>query len=159
MTGFLPELHLRSDLDCSLEAPGYRTLVRVHFKHPGHGIAHLIRIRHMQFVFHVDPPNDEDTAVLLNLTKHLSNEIFGPELYRARSQRAGKRARESATRRGNDIVDGRRMGLDLRHVGAIMLRDRPVNTKKDGLTLRGQGGRACGASQTTYLDPRLVGDF
>ena len=65
----------------------------MHFNHPGHGIAHLIRIRHVQFVFHVDPPNDEDTAVLLNLTNHLSNEIFGPELYLARSQRAGKCAR------------------------------------------------------------------
>ena len=88
---FLLEFHLRSDLDRSLYAPGHRTLVRVYFQHPGRGIAHLFR--HPQFVFHVHPPQDEDTAVLLNLANHLRNKILGANNYLARTQRAGKCAR------------------------------------------------------------------
>ena len=101
----------------------------MHFNHPGHRIAHLIRVRHVQFVFHVDPPNDEDTALLLNLTNHLCDEILGLDVYLARTQRAGKSARESATRRRNDVVDGRGMRLELGRVEAVMLRDRPVSTE------------------------------
>jgi len=131
----------------------------VHFKNPGHRIADLIRLRHPQFVIHVDPTEDEHTLVLLDVTDHLRNEILGAEFYLARSQRAGKRARESATCRRDDVVDGCGMRLDLRHVDTVVLCDGPVNTKKHGLALRGQGGGACGASQTSYLDSGLVGDF
>jgi len=77
----------------------------------------------------MDPPNDEHAAVLLDITNHLRDEILGPDLYLARCQRAGKCARESAARRRNDVVDGRGMRLDLRHVDAVMRRDRAVNTE------------------------------
>ena len=109
----------------------------MHFKNPGHRIADLIRLRHPQFVIHVDPTEDEHTLVLLDVTDHLRNEILGAEFYLARSQRAGKCARESATSRRDDVVDSRGMCLDLSHVDAIMLGDRPVNTEKDGLALLG----------------------
>ncbi len=131
----------------------------MHFQHAGHRLAYLVRLRHAQLVIHVDPPNDKHAAVLLNLANHLCDEILGLELYRARPQRAGKCARESATCRRNDVVDGRGMRLDLRHVDAVMLRDGPVNTKKHGLALRGQRGRPCWASQTSDFDSGLVGDF
>ena len=87
------QLHLRCDLDRSLEAQGNRTLVHVHFQHTSHRIAYLIRVRHAQLVIHMDPPNDEHTAFLLNLANHLCDEILGPDLYLARTQRAGKSAR------------------------------------------------------------------
>jgi len=77
----------------------------------------------------MDSPNDEHAAVLLDIANHLCDEILGPELYLARCQRAGKCARESATRRRDDVVDGRGMRLDLRHVGSVMRRDRAVNTE------------------------------
>ena len=133
----LLECNRRGDLDCSLEASGYRALVHGHFKNPGHRIADLIRLRHAQLVVHVDPPQDQHTAILLDVTDHLRNEILGAEFYLTRSQRAGKRARESATRRRDDVVDSRGMCLDLRHVDAIMFGDRPVNTEKHGIALLG----------------------
>ena len=89
----LLEFHPRGDLDCPLEASGYRTPVHVHFQHPGHRIAHLIRVRHAQLVIHMDPPNDEDAVLLLDLANHLCDEILGLDLYLARTQRAGKCAR------------------------------------------------------------------
>ena len=45
----------------------------MHFQHPGHRIAHLFR--HAQFVFHVHSPQDEHTAVLLNITNHLCDDM------------------------------------------------------------------------------------
>ncbi len=108
----------------------------MHFQYTGNRIPHLIRFRHRQFVIHVDPAQDEHTAVLLDVTHHLRDEILRAEPYLARCQRAGKCARQSATRRRNHIVDGRGMRLDLRHVDAVVLGDRPVNTEEHGLTLR-----------------------
>jgi len=83
----------------------------------------------------VDPAQDEHTAVLLDFTHHFRDEILRAELYLARCQRAGKCARQSATSRRNHIVDGRGMRLDLRHVDAVVLGDRPVNTEEHGLAL------------------------
>ena len=129
----------------------------MHFQHPGHRIAHPFR--HAQSVFHVHPPQDQHTAVILNITNYLCDEIVGPNGYLARTQRAGKCARESTTCRRNDVVDGCRMGLDRRHVYTVVLRNRPVNTENDGLALRGQRGRARGAAQTSYFDSRYVGNI
>ena len=105
------------------------------------------------------PPQDEHIAVLLNITNHLCDEIVGPNGYLARTQRAGKFARESTTGRRNDVVDGRRMRLDRRHVDTVVFRDRPVNAENDGLALRRQRGRARRASQTSYFDSGFVGNI
>ena len=101
----------------------------MHFQHAGHGIAYRLGVRHAQLVVHVDPPEDEYAPVLLDLTNHFCDEVCGLNLDLARSQRAGKCARQSATRRRDDVVDGRGMGLDLVHVEAVMLRDRPMSTE------------------------------
>ena len=65
----------------------------MHFQHTGHCVAHLIGVRHTQFVMHMDPPEDEYAALLLDLASHLSDDVLGPGVYLARSQRAGKCAR------------------------------------------------------------------
>jgi hypothetical protein len=42
---------------------------------------------------HMDPPEDEHAALLLDLARHLSDDVLGPGVYLARCQRAGKCAR------------------------------------------------------------------
>ena len=100
----------------------------------------------------MDPPEDEHAALLFDLTHHVRDQIFGSDFDLARTQRAGKSARQSAARGRNDVVDGRRMRLDLGHVDAVVLGDRPMSAKKHELALSGQLGRSCRASQTSYLD-------
>jgi hypothetical protein len=67
-------IDLRRDLDGTLDAPCDRAIVGVEPVHPLDLLAVVVR-HASQGVGHVDPPDDEDPAVLLDLTDAAADEV------------------------------------------------------------------------------------
>jgi hypothetical protein len=91
----------------------------------------------LEVVPDVDPAQHQHTAVLLHLAGDFPDQIVIAKLDLARCQRAGKSARESATSRGDDVVDRRRVRFHAIHLDTVVLRDRAMDTEQDRLALGG----------------------
>ncbi len=115
----------------------------MHFVHALGGFTFVLR--HLQRVFHMYPSYHQHCPIFFDFPGNFARQIVGAHGDLARSQRAGKSARESASGRRNDIVDCRRVRLRLAHINAIVLGDRAVDTKQDRLAF----GRKCGRSERT----------
>lgn len=85
-----------------------------------------------QVVADVDAANDQDVAVLLNLTGCLGREKALACWNLARFQRTAKGARQSAGGRGDEVVERCVVRLVDPLVDAIVLRDRGVNAEEHG---------------------------
>ena len=115
-------------------------------------------LRHLQHVLHVDAPQHQHCPVFFDLPDNLDRQVVGPNRDLARSQRAGKCARESASGRRNDIIDRRRVRLRLAHVDAVVFGNSTVYTEDDRLTLSRKSGRAEGTAKSANLHLGFVND-
>ena len=106
-----------------------------------------------QSVGHVDAANDQDVAVLFDFARGLGGEkaLAGRDL--ARFQRTAKGARQSAGRRGDEVVQRRIARLvDLR-VDPIVRGHRRVDAEMDGVLPDGEKGTAVRSLHA--FDPHL----
>ncbi len=113
---------------------------------------------YLQRVLHVDPSKYEYRSVLFDFSSDLAHQVVGAHGNLARSQRAGKSARESATGGRNDVIDRRRMRFHPGHVDAVMLGDRAVDTKQDRLAFGRKGRGAEGTTEPANLHFGFVDD-
>lgn len=81
----------------------------------------------------MDPFNDQDLAILLNLTDGLRSEVSSACIDAARLQRAPEGPGQSAGGRGNDVVEGRGVRRIVGRIHLIMLCDIGVDPERDWL--------------------------
>ncbi len=82
-----------------------------------------------QVIGHMDSSENEHLVVRLDLSFHFSRQLSIAGVDVARLQRASERAEQSASRRGDDVVDRRGMGLGYFRGHAIMLGDGAVDAE------------------------------
>jgi len=88
-----------------------------------------------QVIGHMDAADHQDSAILLDLTDRVRAEEPVAGWYLTRFQRAPEGSRQSASGRGDDVVEGRRMRLVDVGVDPIVLRDLGVRSEQDRLRL------------------------
>ena len=105
----------------------------MHLQNSFDGIVDVVRDH--EFVLGVYASQHEYVVVLLHLAGYLGDEVLCTDVYLARCQRTGKCAGESAARRRDHVVDRRGMRIQITLFDAVMLGDRSMKTKQDGLRL------------------------
>jgi hypothetical protein len=89
-----------------------------------------------EFVDNVNPLDDQDVFLELYIASHVGGQLLDADL--ARSQRAGKRARESPACGSDDVVE--RGGVLWEFAGSdpVVFGNRSVQSEADGLLLSGE---------------------
>jgi hypothetical protein len=91
-----------------------------------------------ELVVNVDASDHQDLAVELDLAGRFADEFPPACIYPARLQRAPEGPRQSPTRGGNHIVEGRRIGGEIFGRDAIVSRYLRVHTECHGFVSAGQ---------------------
>ena len=123
----------------------------MHLQNSFDGIVDVVRDH--EFVLGVYASQHEYVVVLLDLAGYLGDEVLCTDVYLARCQRTGKCAGESATRRRDDVVDRRRMRIQVTLLDAVMLGNRSMNAEHDGLRFRREPSGPQLTTQPTNLYP------
>jgi hypothetical protein len=108
-------------------------------------------VRNVQPVFDPDPLDHQDAIISLDLADRFDLVIVRINFDLARFQRTRERAGQSATRRCDDVVEGRRVRRILLRVHAVVLGDLGMDAENHGLLLGGKVGKPLRASEP--LDP------
>jgi hypothetical protein len=97
---------------------------------------------HPEAVGNVNPLDNQYPALQLDLTTYVPIDVFRSQRNPARFQRASKGAGESATRRRDDVVYGRRVWLiPLHRVEPVVSGDGPVDPEGGVLRVSGKTHR------------------
>ena len=91
-----------------------------------------------QSVDDVDTFDDQDLVLEFDLAGDVRGQPLDLDL--ARSQRADERPGQSAARRGDDVVERRRVFLELSRQDAVMFRDRSMKAEAHRLLFARQPG-------------------
>lgn len=94
-------------------------------------------LRDREAIDDADPLDDQDAVLVLDVSDRLDLVALRIDLDLTRLQRAGERAGQSPTGRGDDIVERRRVGRILLGSNAVMLRDLRMDTEGHRLLLGG----------------------
>jgi hypothetical protein len=106
-----------------------------------------------------DPLDDQDAVLVLDVSDRLDLVALRIDLDLTRLQRAGERAGQSPTGRGDDIVERRRVGRILLRSNAVMLRDLRMDTEGHRLLLGRQMREPLRSAQPLDPHTRHVGDI
>jgi hypothetical protein len=126
------------DVDSVADATGHGTVFGVEPVGAFDLLAVLVPVDSLQRVGDMDPFDNEDLAVLLDLTDRLRREVSVACIDATRLQRASQGAGQSATGRSNDIVERgriRRIGVG---IYAVMFGNFAVDAERDVLVSGGQ---------------------
>jgi hypothetical protein len=141
------EQQLRGDVDCIPDGPGDRTEVGVDVV-CAFGRLPVVVFDAADPVGDVDPLDDQNPAVLLDLTDRRRCEVTGACVDAARLQRAPEGSRQSTAGRSDQVVEGRGVGWVIVGGDAVVLGHLRVDTERDRLV---EGRDPCPAQRT--LDP------
>jgi hypothetical protein len=100
-------------------------------------------VRHAaQRVVNLDPLDDQDLVLEVDLAFGLGGQLAAARVDPARLQRATEGAGESTRRRGDDVVESRGVLGVLAGSGAVVLTDGTMGAERDGLVFGRQVGLA-----------------
>ena len=146
------QLQRSGDVDAVANGPIDWTELGVEIVHAFCGFP--VRLRGAQVIGDMNALHHQHVVFLFDLADDISTEIAIACLYLTRLQRAAKGAGESATGRGDEIVEGRGMGLVLGHVHAIAFGDLRMNAKEDRFGFWGDEGAT---QRTAYTFNAYIG--
>ena len=111
-----------------------------------------------QFERGVDAADDEDVILSFDFADGLRDQAGIGRINLTRFQRASEGAGESTSSGGDDVVEGRGVGVEDLRGDLIMLGDRAVHAEQNGCRLGGQPGPAQRAFEAFNLDVRAIDD-
>jgi len=108
----------------------------------------------------VNPPDDQDALVTLDVACDLRGEPSAACVDLTRFQRASKRTEHSAGRRSDDVIESRRVRLcQGRGIDLVVLGNRSMHAERDWLRLAGEMGDPKRSLDAFDADLRGVGDI
>ena len=113
----------------------------------------------LQFVVNVNPLDDQNLALELDLTSRLTGEPALACVYLARLQRAPEGPSQSTAGSGDDVVESGGIGRRVPGIDSVVLRNLRMDTKGDRFLPCGKEGLPHGSPVPDHLHLRDVDDI